>query len=107
MAFMKHKVGRKEVFFTDHALDRYWERFVDQNPHAGRKEARAMLERELEQAELRHNRPSWARMSAWHAARCIYTLYLDCDRAFVINKNPSGDLLAVTYLFNERTLAHA
>jgi hypothetical protein len=107
MAFMKHTVGRKEIFFTDHSLDRYWERYVDQNPHAGRQQARESLMQELEDAELRRDRPAWARMSWWHAARCIYMLHLDDDRAFVINKNPSGDLLSVTYLQNKKALTHA
>lgn len=107
MAFLKHRVGRKDIFFTDHALDRYWERYADQNPHAGRKEARTMLMKELETAELRRDRPAWAKMSWWHAARCIYTLHLDDDRCFIINKNPSSDLMAVTYLFNERKLSYA
>lgn len=101
MAFMRHKIGRKEVWFSDHALDRYWQRYMDQHPHAGRKEARATLEQELDTAWMSRNQPPWARMSRWHAARLESLLFLDDGRAFVTVKNPGGDIVAVTYICKE------
>lgn len=105
MAHFKHTIGRREVFFSDHALDRYWQRHLDDNPHAGRKECRETLDRELDGAFWMAGIPGWSRMTLWHRARCEGCVMLDDDHAFVINRNPSRDLVAVTFLSNPSLIA--
>jgi hypothetical protein len=107
MAHIKHKLGRREIFFSDHALDRYWQRHLDDDPTAGRQECRERLRVEMETATWDRMPPVWSRMSRWHAARCEGVILLDNDHCFVINRNASGDLVAVTFLINQKEALYA
>jgi hypothetical protein len=42
--------------------------------------------------------PPWGRVTLWHRARAEGFLYIDESSGFIINKNPSCDLVAVTYI---------
>lgn len=113
MAYFKYEVRRRTIYFSDHALDRYWQRYMDDNPHAGRKDCRQTLADEMASARWHRGIPPWSHMNLWHRARCEGVVYLDDDRAFVINRNPSKDLVAVTYIenpegmrFRKREVAH-
>ena len=100
MARFKHKQERRVIHFTDHALDRWWERCKKNDVH-GRKEALALLRERLESAKW-GSIPAWARLSLWNRARAEGFLALDEDSGFVVNQNggASRDRVAVTYIEN-------
>lgn len=104
MADILCELGRRQIFFTDHALDRYWQRHLDDNPNAGRKQARAKLRQELPNATWQRTPPPWAYMTIWHRARCEGVVMMDEGRCFIVNKNPSGDLVAVTFISDQEEL---
>lgn len=97
--FIYADFGRRRIFFADHALDRWWERCKD-NGLNGRKAALRELDAQLAGAVLKRNLPPWLRVSAWHYGRSEGFIEIDESRGFVINKNPSRDLVAVTYIEN-------
>lgn len=109
MAAFVHQHGRRRVFFTDHALDRWWERQRDNGLH-GRQAAMNLLRERLDSAAQEPRRtyqrdiPPWSRLSLWHRARADGFLTLGDDACFVINRNRGGDYVAVTYI--ERTQPH-
>lgn len=107
MAQMMRQVGRRKIFFTDHALDRFWQRFLDKEPHAGRKEAREALDTLMEAARWNRTPPPWARMNLWHRARCEGVVHLDDDHVFIVHRNPNRDLVAVTYIINHKEYSNA
>jgi hypothetical protein len=97
MAQFSFRVGRKTVFWTDHALDRWWER-CGANHLTGRQAALKLLRERLEERRLERELPPWADVTLWHRARAEGFLYIDETSGFIINKNPSRDLVAVTYI---------
>jgi hypothetical protein len=104
MSQFKHNVGRREIFFTDHSLDRWWER-CRFDKSVGRKEALALLEKRLDDgARWTTEAPAWSRLSLWHRARAEGFIYIDDDSGFVINRNRQEDgsyeRVAVTYVTN-------
>jgi hypothetical protein len=97
MSSFTHEHGRRKIFFSDHALDRWWER-CEQNDVHGRNEAMNLLRERLETAVWSRSTPGWAKISRWHRARAEGFLALDDVSGFVINRNPTGDRVAVTYI---------
>lgn len=103
MAGFVHSHGRLHIYFSDHALDRWWER-QDKNHLLGRRGALALLRERLTIAARDPRRtytitaPPWSRLSIWHRARAEGFLLVGDDACFVINRNESGDHVAVTYL---------
>lgn len=97
MAQFSYRVGRKTVFWTDHALDRWWER-CERNELAGRKAATKLLQESLKKRRLERELPSWADVTLWHRALAEGFIYIDERSGFIINRNPSRDLVAVTYI---------
>lgn len=97
MARFEAEIGRKKIFFSDHALDRWWERCEENHVH-GRKEAMALLRERLADAEWSREQPPWAHLSLWHRGRADGFLMINGSACFVVNKNPSKHLVAVTYL---------
>lgn len=91
------RVGRRVIFFTDHALDRWWER-CRANHVSGRKAAMDLLREQLAGAVWHYKEPSWAYLSLWHRARCEGHIALDDQSAFIVNRNATGDLVAVSYI---------
>jgi hypothetical protein len=99
-SFVK-KVNRRIIHFSDHALDRWWERFR-KNETGGRKEALELLRRSLEESREQKNTPPWYSPSLFHKATTHHFVSLDNgERGFVVMKNPSGDFVAVTYIDKE------
>lgn len=101
MATFTHQHGRKKIHFTDHALDRWWERCKENDIH-GRQQAMNLLRERLAQAKWT-SIPSWARLSLWNQARAEGFLAIDPDAGFVVNQNPNRDRVAVTYIENFET----
>ena len=97
MASFSHRVGRKTVFWTDHALDRWWER-CQANSLTGRREALALLDERLDASKMVHTIPPWGCVSKFHRALAIGFIYIDETSGFIVNKNASSDLVAVTYI---------
>lgn len=97
MADFSYRIGRKTVFWTDHALDRWWER-CKRNHLNGRKEALALLEERLAAKRMERELPPWSGVSRFHRALAEGFIYIDERSGFVINKNPSKHLIAVTYI---------
>ena len=97
MANYSRTLGRREIIFTDHALDRWWQR-CEENEVNGRKAALRLLDSAMEDATWKSTTPDWAGLSIWNLARAEGFVYLDEDSGFVINRNPSGDRVAVTYI---------
>lgn len=97
MATFRHQQGRRLIHFTDHALDRWWER-CEQNEIHGRQEAMDLLRASLDDAQWNRAMPPWNRLSIWHRARAEGFLSLTDESGFVINKNETGDLVAVSYI---------
>lgn len=96
------KVGRRTIHFTDHAWDRYWQRFTLHGGHTTQD-----MKRDLEGARWNRSRPDWAtHLSLWHRARADGYLELDEDRCFVVNRNygTTGHLIAVTYIDRKEVL---
>lgn len=84
------QLGRRTITITDHARDRYYER----RGVIGTGD----LARDLVSAQWDRAKPSWLQLSMWHRARAEGYVVLDDERCFVVNRNPSGDLVAVTYM---------
>lgn len=97
MAQFSYRVGRKTVFWTDHALDRWWER-CERNHLNGRQAALRLLSERLENRRLERDLPAWSGVSKFHRWLADGFIYIDERSGFVINKNPSKDLIAVTYI---------
>ncbi len=97
MASFSQKIRRKRVHFTDHALDRWWEREADNAP-LGRQQALALLRERLNGSRACRDLPHWARVSVYHRAVADHFVDLGDASGFVVNRNSNGDLVAVTYI---------
>ena len=97
MANFMREVGRREIVFTDHALDRWWQR-CEENEINGRREALRLLDSVMDFATWKHSIPEWAGLSIWNLARAEGFVYIDDYSGFVVNRNPNGDRVAVTYI---------
>jgi len=99
MATFAYERGRKTFYFSDHALDRWWERCQENGMH-GRQQAMDLLRERLDGARwMGRTVPAWTRLSKWNRARAEGFLALDDENGFVVNKNPGGgDYVAVTYI---------
>lgn len=96
MSNVARAVGRKTIHFSDHALDRWWEREQSVDG-CGRSEAIRRLDAALSGTVEQRDAPTWVRVSQWHRAlACGYLVA--ANGAFVVNRNKSGDYVAVTYL---------
>jgi hypothetical protein len=104
MAEFAEKIGRKTIWWTNHALDRWWER-CNANETSGRRAAMELLREKVQDRRLERDLPPWSRVTLFHRARAEGFLPLDEDSGFIVNKNPNGDLVAVTYIENERVAA--
>lgn len=90
------------IFFTDHALDRWWERCEANGLH-GRQDAMNLLRERLQDSIWKHALPSWARVSLWNRARAEGWLGLDDDSGFIVNRNDKKERIAVTYIDRVKT----
>lgn len=102
MAKFIHKLGRREIFFTDHALDRWWER-CEKNDIHGRQQALDLLKSSLDKAKWDRDLPAWSRLSRWNRAQAEGFVEIDEASGFVVNKNKQKngyDRVAVTYIDN-------
>ena len=99
-------LGRKHLKFTDHALNQWWNR-CKQNEVKGRRAALSLLEERLAEAQWSHSLPGWAHLSQWHIARAEGFVYMDDESGFVVNKEPGGDRVCVTFLQKYREGAAA
>lgn len=103
MAQFVHQHGRLTIFFTNHALDRWWERCEANDLH-GRQAAMNLLRERLGVAAQEARRsfttvaPPWCRLSLYHRARAEGYLSISDEACFVVNRNPGGDLIAATYI---------
>jgi hypothetical protein len=95
-----HRQGRRKIFFSNHALDRWWDRCKKNEVH-GRKDALALLRERLQEATW-ESLPAWSRLSMWNRARAEGFLALDENSGFVVNQNAGErrDRVAVTYIEN-------
>lgn len=93
-----YRQTRQPIVFSNHALDRWWER-CEANQLNGRKAAMALLRARLTKATwIYRELPGWANVSLYHRARAEGFLALDEDAGFVVNRNAGGDRVAVSYL---------
>ena len=76
MASFAHNFGRRTIHFSDHALDRWWQRFHGDDC-SGRQAAMSELRDRLADALVSHDPPAWARVSLWHRARAELYLLVD------------------------------
>jgi hypothetical protein len=97
MANYRRTLGRREIIFTDHALDRWWQR-CEENEVKGRRDALRLLDSAMEHATWRSTTPDWAGLSIWNLARAEGFVHIDENSGFVVNRNPNGDRVAVTYI---------
>ena len=97
MASFSTRIRRRVIHFTDHALDRWWEREADNVP-LGRRQALELLRERLEGAQAMRDLPPWARVSLFHKARLDHFVDLGDESGFVVNRNEGGDFVAVTYI---------
>jgi hypothetical protein len=108
MATFAYKLDRRQIFFTDHALDRWWER-CQQNGLHGRQQAMTLLRERLGAARWTTEPPAWARLNLWHRACAEGMVVLDDDSGFVVNRNPQPDgsyqRVAVTYITGVKVAA--
>ncbi len=97
MARFSQIIRRKRVHFTNHALDRWWEREADNAP-LGRQQSLALLRERLNGSRACRDLPNWARVSVYHRAVADHFVDLGDASGFVVNRNSNGDLVAVTYI---------
>lgn len=90
MRFKSQKLGRRTIAYSVHAQERYFER-ADRH-------VRGELEADLEQATWSNRVPTWAHLNTWHRGRAEGAVMLDEGRAFIVNRNANGQLVAVTYV---------
>ena len=98
MATFVHKQDRITIYFTDHALDRWWERCEENGLHGRQKAMNLLRERLAGATWTGRYLPDWTRVSLWNRARAEGFLSLDDDSGFVVNRNPGADYVAVTYI---------
>jgi hypothetical protein len=80
-----------KVHFSDHAVDRYYQR-------AG-KRSTGELREDLKGATWRYGvLPDFVQLSTWHRGLATGSLFLDSDRAFIVNRAPDGNLVAVSFV---------
>ena len=95
-----YKLGRRKIYFTNHALDRWWER-CNKNKGLGRNESVSLLSEVLGKGRWTTEMPAWSRLSLWNRSIAEGFIYVDQDSGFVINRNRvSRDRVAVTYIEN-------
>jgi hypothetical protein len=104
MAQFSEKIGRKVIWWTNHALERWWER-CDANETNGRRDAMVLLREKIQDKRIERDLPPWSRVTLFHRARAEGFLFIDDHSGFVINRNPNGDYVAVTYIENDRVPA--
>ena len=97
MAHFSTRIRRRVIHFTDHALDRWWERETDNAP-LGRRRALGLLRERLAGATPLRSLPPWAQVSLFHKARLDHFVDLGDESGFVVNRNSGGDFVAVTYI---------
>lgn len=97
MANFSEKINRYTVHFSDHALDRWWERY-DDNETKGRVDALEDLRDKLRSSRKSREMPPWARVNRFHRARADHFLEISDESGFVVNRNPNGDFVAVTFI---------
>jgi hypothetical protein len=101
MSQIKKRIDDKVVYFSDHALDRWWER-CEENEVNGRSRAIRLLRESLNECRLLPSgpMPSWVRDSAKSRLRNNQKgfLSLDNDNGFVIVEDGKGKFVAVTFL---------
>ena len=86
------QIGRRLIQFSRHAEDRYCERA------GGRPTNRQALVADFTAARWSRSAPGWVSLSQWHRARMEGCLVLDDDRAFIVSRMETGDLVAVTFV---------
>lgn len=96
MAFMK-QIEEREIYFTNHALDRWWERCQENELH-GRNESLDLLRQRLSGADYVNSVPEWSQVNDHHRASAKGFVKIDDESGFVIKQNPNGDRVAVTFL---------
>lgn len=97
MAEFVHKLGRRRIYFTDHALDRWWDR-CRANRVKGRSEALSLLRSSLNASTWKRDLPEWTSLSLWHQATAEGFIYITPDSGFVVRRNPNRDRVAVSYI---------
>ena len=97
MAHFSEKVKSKMIYFSDHALDRWWERY-EENELNGRSQAMESLRENLKESQVTESIPEWSEVNKFHRAKADHFINIDSDSGFVINKNPNGDFVAVTFI---------
>lgn len=99
------EVQREEIFFTTHALDRWWDRWQE-NETGGRKDAMEALRRELANGRIEREQPEGLGLSLWHRARAWGYIVIG-DGAFVVNRGglagSTRDLVATTFVLRRRS----
>lgn len=102
MTQVAKRVEDKTVYFSNHALDRWWER-CQENEVNGRSKALRLLRQRLDDSKLlaSDSMPSWVRDSV--KAKISEDkqrgfLSLDNDNGFVVVENGKESFVAVTFL---------
>jgi hypothetical protein len=96
---------RRQIHFTHHALDRFWDS-VPALACAGRRQALAELERQLQSATRDRQPPAWSVVTRFYAALTDHYLEVESG-AFPVVRDPGGGFVAVTFLSEVRTRAGA
>lgn len=104
MAQFSYRVGRRTVYWTDHALERWWER-CEENECNGHRDAMGLLEEKLKCIWVDRDLPPWSKVTRWHRALAEFFIYIEDDSGFIVNRNPNGDYVAVTYIEKDQVMA--
>lgn len=100
MTQVAKRVDDKTVYFSNHALDRWWER-CEENEVNGRSKALRLLKQRLDESEVLRSMPPWVRDSVKaqiSEGKERGFLSLDNDNGFVIVENGKESFVAVTFL---------
>ena len=91
------EINNKQIYFSKHSLDRWCQR-LDIKKFNSRAEAFAALKKKLKNSEVTDAIPDWSDVNNNHRSKADHFIKLDSESGFVINKNPTGDFVAVTFI---------
>ena len=90
-------VDKKKIHFSNHALDRWWERCEENEIH-GRNQALDLLDEKLDGKKIHSRIPDWTKVNKYHRATARGFIPVGRHSGFVVNQNPNGDYVAVTFM---------
>jgi len=84
------KINNIEINFSNHAITRWQERTKSTSLKP--------LELLLEDPKIENGAPEWCDINTHHQKVVHHSIFVDDESCFIVNKNPNGDFVAVTFI---------